>query len=80
MPTYFADTSGRPSDPQALLRRIGAKAPAELAVGGVMAARHWDRDFDLHGIPRWQFLARPGISHLRVHYGEMTSQLESLRA
>ena len=52
MPIYFADTSGRPSDPQALLRRIGAKAPAELAVGGVVAARHWDPDFDLHGVPR----------------------------
>ena len=40
----------------------------------------WPEIEDLHGIPRWQFLARPGISHLRVHYGEMTSQLESLRA
>ncbi len=40
----------------------------------------WSAIEDLHGIPRWQFLARPGISHIRVHYGEMTSQLESLRA
>jgi hypothetical protein len=52
MPTHFADTSGRPSDPQALLRRIGAKAPAELAVGGVVAAPQWDKNFDLNGIPR----------------------------
>jgi hypothetical protein len=40
----------------------------------------WAAIEDLNGIPRWQFLARPGISHIRVHYGEMTSQLESLRA
>lgn len=52
MPIYFADTSGRPSHLQALLKRIGAMAPAELAVGGVVAARHWDAHFDLHGIPR----------------------------
>ena len=52
MPTYFADTSGRPSDPQALLKRIEVKAPVELAAGGVVAARHWDPNFDLHGIPR----------------------------
>jgi hypothetical protein len=52
MPIYLADMSGRPSDPEALLRRIGAKAATDLAVGGVMAARHWDPNFDLHGIPR----------------------------
>jgi len=40
----------------------------------------WPEIEDLNGIPRWQFLARPGISHIRVHYGELTSQLESLRA
>ena len=40
----------------------------------------WSEIEDLNGIPRWQFLARPGISHIRVHYGELTSQLESLRA
>jgi hypothetical protein len=40
----------------------------------------WAEIEDLHGIPRWQFLARPGVSHIRVHYGELTAQLESLRA
>lgn len=40
----------------------------------------WPEIDDLDGIPRWQFLARPGISHIRVHFGELTSQLESLRA
>lgn len=40
----------------------------------------WSEINDLHGIPRWQFLARPCISHIRVHFGELTSQLEGLRA
>jgi hypothetical protein len=35
---------------------------------------------DLNGIPKWQFLARPCISHIRVHYGEMSAQLEAIRA
>ena len=40
----------------------------------------WSEINDLHGIPRWQFLARPCISHIRVHFGELSSQLEGLRA
>jgi hypothetical protein len=40
----------------------------------------WDEIVDLDGIPGWQFLARPCVSHIRVHYGEVTSQLEALRA
>lgn len=40
----------------------------------------WDEVADLDGIPRWQFLARPAVSHIRVHYGEVTSQLEAIRA
>jgi DinB family protein len=35
---------------------------------------------DLEGIPRWQFLARPCVSHIRVHYGEISSQLEAIRS
>jgi hypothetical protein len=40
----------------------------------------WEEIEDLDGIPGWQFLARPCISHIRVHYGEVASQLEALRA
>jgi DinB superfamily len=35
---------------------------------------------DLDGIPRWQFVSRPSISHIRVHSGEIASQLEAMRA
>lgn len=40
----------------------------------------WPDIQDLDGIPRWQLLARPCISHIRVHYRELTSQLEGLRS
>lgn len=45
-----------------------------------MAPAVWEEIEDLNGIPRWQFLARPCASHIRVHYGEVYSQLESVRA
>ena len=45
-----------------------------------LAPAVWQEIEDLDGIPAWQFLARPCISHIRVHYGEVTSQLEALRS
>jgi hypothetical protein len=44
-----------------------------------MAPAVWGEIEDLNGIPKWQFLARPCVSHIRVHYGEAKSQLEGLR-
>ena len=40
----------------------------------------WPEIEDLNGIPMWQFLARPAVSHVRVHFGEVNAQLEALRA
>jgi hypothetical protein len=39
----------------------------------------WAEIQDLDGIPLWQFLARPSVSHIRVHYGEVQAQLEAVR-
>jgi hypothetical protein len=39
----------------------------------------WEEIEDLNGLPGWQFLARPCVSHIRVHYGEATTQLAALR-
>jgi hypothetical protein len=39
----------------------------------------WEEIEDLNGIPGWQFLARPCVSHIRVHYGETMAQLGVLR-
>ncbi len=48
----YTDRTGRPANPLALVRRLAALGQAGVAVGGVLAARHWDPAFDLHGLPR----------------------------
>ncbi|NQT36314.1 MAG: hypothetical protein HQ581_02430 [Planctomycetes bacterium] len=48
----FVDRSGEGTTPQQLLERLKRQKPDRLALGGVIAARHWHPDFDLHGIPR----------------------------
>lgn len=48
----YVDGSGHRPDLEDLLRRVRAKAPASVAVGGVVAARHYVPAFDLNGLPR----------------------------
>ncbi len=48
----FADASGRRFDPAWLLSRLKQQRPARVALGGVEAARHWNRAFNLNGVPR----------------------------
>jgi len=48
----YIDASGRSPDPLDLLHRLEKIAPEQVASGGVEAARHWDRRFNLHGVPR----------------------------
>ena len=40
----------------------------------------WQEILDLNGLPTWQFLSRPCVSHIRVHYGDVMGQLEAIRA
>ena len=49
---YFTDTSGRPPDLAALVKRLRRQHPPRVALGGVIAAHHWQPDFDLDGTPR----------------------------
>lgn len=49
---FFADASGRRVNPLDLYRRLQAMPYKHIAMGGVQAARHWDPDFDLNGLPR----------------------------
>lgn len=51
-PIRFVDATGRQPDPQVILRRLQKKNTPGVALGGVVAARHYDRHFDLHGLPR----------------------------
>jgi hypothetical protein len=39
----------------------------------------WSEVSDLAGRPTWQILARPAISHVRVHVGEVDTLLKGLR-
>ncbi len=51
-PVHYHDASGRAPDPTGLLRHLVAAPPAGLAVGGVVACRHYDTLFNLNGLPR----------------------------
>ena len=48
----FVDTSGRPPDPEDLLRRMKARTTSGVRIGGVAAARHYMPTFNLNGYPR----------------------------
>lgn len=48
----YVDRSGEQPDPDRLVRRLLRSRPAHVALGGVLAARHWDPGFDLRGTPR----------------------------
>jgi hypothetical protein len=61
-----------------LSRAVDLKA-RHVAKPEYMTAPVWEEIESLNGIPGWQFLARPCVSHIRVHYGETTAQLGVLR-
>jgi hypothetical protein len=76
---------------QSVVAWLAAVPNDELSSAVDLKARHvakadymtppvWEEIQDLDGIPGWQFLARPCVSHIRVHYGEVTSQLGALRS
>lgn len=57
---FYADRTGRPANPLALVRRLAGLGAPGVAVGGVLAARHWDPGFDLHGLPRLDLTVHGG--------------------
>ena len=75
---------------QEVLGWIRSESADNLKMAVDLRARHLDRpDYmtkdvwaeieSLDGIPAWQLLSRPSMSHIRVHYGEVRSQLQVLR-
>lgn len=73
----FADRSGQPRSAESLLRRLQRLERADIAVGGVVGAKHYHPALDLVGIPRldlslhcwrneanWSFVERldPGLA------------------
>jgi len=59
-PIAFVDGTGKPPDAEGLLRRLARMRPPGVAVGGVAAARKYDRNFDLVGLPRLDVTAPRG--------------------
>lgn len=50
--TSYVDGTGRAPDPHRLLRKVQEGARTGVSLGGVVAARHYQADFDLNGLPR----------------------------
>ena len=48
----FVDVTGRANAAEGLLRRLARQVLQGVAVGGVIAGRRWDPQFDLNGTPR----------------------------
>ena len=48
----FVDRSGTRPSSQDLRKRVLRLGRADVAFGGILSARHWDKTFDLHGTPR----------------------------
>jgi len=48
----YADRSGQPRSASSLADRLRALRPEKVAIGGVLAARHYDPALDLMGLPR----------------------------
>jgi hypothetical protein len=48
----FTDRSGQPRSPESLLRRLRQLQPPDVAVGGVLGAKHYLPTLDLVGTPR----------------------------
>lgn len=70
-PRYFQDASGQPRRPEELLERLRRQKPVGVAVGGVFAARHWDTELDLEGVPRLDLCVhapngRPTLSFIQA--------------
>lgn len=55
--TAWMDRSGRPPNLERLVTRLARVREPALALGGVLAARHWDAEFDLDGVPRLDICA-----------------------
>ena len=62
----FTDRSGQPRSLDSLLRRLRQFQPADLAVGGVLAAKHYQPALDLVGNPRLD---------LSIHSGRKAADL-----
>lgn len=66
----YVDRSGQPRSPEALLERARSLDIAELAVGGVIAARHYYPELDLRGNPRLDLTLHAGKGNADLSFVE----------
>jgi hypothetical protein len=66
----FADRSGQSPSPESHLRRLEKLNPPDLAIGGVLGAKHYFRDLDLIGIPRLDLSQHSPKRHLDLGFIE----------
>jgi hypothetical protein len=66
--TRFADRSGQPRSLDSLLSRLEKLGHGELAVGGVLGARHYFPDLDLLGAPRLDISAHCASRELNLDF------------
>jgi DNA-binding transcriptional ArsR family regulator len=57
----FADRSGQPRSPESLLRRLRQLQREDIAVGGVLGAKHYFPALDLVGVPRLDLSIHTGL-------------------
>ena len=57
--------SGRPRTPEAMVSRLGELGRKDIAVGGVLGARHWYPGLDLSGTPRLDLTVNFAMPSLR---------------
>ncbi len=64
----FADQSGQPRSPDSLLRRLERLDRENVAIGGVLGARHFMPDLDMVGAPRLDLTvhAPTGLAELEL--------------
>jgi len=66
----FVDRSGQRRSPDALLKRAAGLDIAELAVGGVIAARHYYPELDLRGASRLDLTLHAGKGNANLSFVE----------
>lgn len=64
----FSDRSSQKPNTKKLLDRLNRIKPDNVALGGVIAGRHWNTDFDLNGIPRLDLLIHEESQSLDLEF------------
>jgi hypothetical protein len=62
------------------LERVPAMKEQQRVDPHYLQPEVWAEVSSMEGIPAWQILARPSMSHIRVHAGEIDTLLQALRA